>query len=70
MLGLLVLSRLAAAASPNNFVVTSHCAAVHVLEAFVFGYEKLCCKSGGDNVIFSIILANAAVFTGWAGSLV
>jgi hypothetical protein len=69
MLGLLVLSRLAAAASPDNLVVVAHAAAVHVLEAIAFTHEKLQCKSGGDPMIHAIILANAVLFSGRAISL-
>ena len=63
MLGLLVLSRVSAIAAPDDPVVVGHCAAVHVLEAIYMGYEKLVCKSKGDPVIFSVIIANAVLFT-------
>ena len=66
MLALLVLARLHAATDPDARMARIHCAAVHVLEAFVFGGEKLVHGAEGSDFILGIIFANAAGFSLWA----
>ena len=62
ILAFLMLSRFQAAAYPSAPGVMAHCAAVHALEALVFGVEFLVHKSKGNTPIFSVILANAVWF--------
>lgn len=66
MLALLVASRVLAVNAIHLAPVRVHLAVVHVLEAVYMGSEKLRYASGGDTVIFSLILFNAAAFTALA----
>ena len=63
VLALLVLCRLLAAWNPDEPGVMLHCAAVHVLEAVVFGNEWLVHKSQGGAPVFVIIVLNAVWFS-------
>ena len=63
VLTFLVLARVQAVVHPTAPGVMANCAAVHVLEAVVFGYEYLKHNSNGNAPIFAIILANAVWFT-------
>ena len=63
VLTFLVLSRVQAVAYTHSPGVMTHCAAVHTLEAVVFGYEYFKHKSKGNSVIYAIILANALWFS-------
>ncbi len=65
VLVLLSLARLQAAWSPTASALW-HNAAVHVVEAVVFGREYLKHGSNGSRLIFSIIVANAVWFTACA----
>jgi hypothetical protein len=62
LLAMLVCSRIQAAAYPTSPGVMAHCAAVHAIEAVVFGAEYLVHKSNGEKPIFAIIVANAVWF--------
>ena len=62
VLAFLMLSRIQAGFYTLSPGVLSHTAAVHILEAFVFGYEKMIHGDNGSNGIFVIILLNAFWF--------
>ena len=62
VLAFLMLSRLLAAIYTLSPGVLIHTAAVHILEAFVFGYEKIIHGDNGSNGIFIVILLNAFWF--------
>ena len=62
VLAFLMLSRLLAAFYTLSPGVLIHTAAVHILEAFVFGYEKIIHGDNGSNGIFVVILLNALWF--------
>jgi hypothetical protein len=66
MLVLLVISRLTAFHSPHSPAVRFQLAAVHVAEMCYFGSEYLLFSSGGETVIFTLIVLNALAFTGLA----
>ena len=65
VLVLLSLARIHAAFSPTRAALW-HNAAVHAVEAVVFGREYLTFGSNGSRLIFSIIVANAVWFTACA----
>ena len=58
----LMLARLQAAFYMNSPGVLAHNATVHILEAVVFGYEKIIHGGNADNGVFAIILMNAIWF--------
>ena len=58
----LMLARLQAAFYMNSPGVLAHNATVHILEAVVFGYEKIIHGGNADNGVFAIILLNAIWF--------
>ena len=62
VLTFLMLSRLQAVFYMDSPGVLVHNSAVHILEATVFGYEKIRHGSNGGNAIFSVILINAIWF--------
>ena len=62
ILAFLMLSRIQAGLYTLSPGVLGHTAAVHVLEALVFGYEKMIHGDNGSNGIFVIILLNACWF--------
>ena len=62
VLALLCFARLQAVFFTNSGGVLTHNAAVHVLEAVVFGYEKFKHNSAGGDAVYSIIVANAVWF--------
>ena len=62
VLAFLMLSRLLALFYTLSPGVLIHTAAVHILEAFVFGYEKIIHGDNGSNGIFVVILLNALWF--------
>ena len=62
VLAFLMLSRLQAAFYTLSPGVLIHTAAVHILEAFVFGYEKFVHGDNGSSGIFVVILLNAFWF--------
>ena len=61
-LALLMLSRIQAGFYTLTPGVLVHVAAVHVLEAFAFGYEKLVNGDNSSNGIYVIVLFNALWF--------
>ena len=58
----LMLARLQAAFYMDSPGVLTHNAAVHILEAVVFGYEKIIHGGNADNGVFAIIVLNAIWF--------
>ena len=62
VLTFLMLSRILAGFYTLSPGVLGHAAAVHVLEALVFGYEKVIHGDNGSNGIFVIIILNACWF--------
>ena len=62
VLTMLCFARLQAVFYTNSPGVLVNNAAVHVLEALTFGYEKYKHGSNGSTGVFSIIVANAAWF--------
>ena len=59
----LMMSRIQAAFFMHSPGVLIHTAAVHILEAVVFGYEYIVYGGNGSNGILFVILANATWFS-------
>ena len=62
VLSLLMLARMQAIVYTRSPGVLANNAAVHILEALTFGYEKYAKGSNGGGAIYSLIVANAVWF--------